>query len=235
VWSKVLGIEKVGIQDNFFSIGGDSIKSIQISSRIRSEGYKLTVQDIFTSQIIEKLALKLKEEKIISNQSLVLGQSLLTPIQQWHFDGPIKHKHHYNMSVMLNFPGGLSAEVVHRIFRKLQEHHDALRMVFRENKDAMMQMNLGTELPVSIEEIDLKKGIDKPGQEILTLSSKLQSSLELVRGPLMKLGLYHLEDGSRLLIVVHHLIMDGISWRILFEDIETLYHQVIQGDKLDLP
>ena len=64
---------------------------------------------------------------------------------------------------------------------------------------------------------------------------EIQSSIELSEGPLMKLGLFDLSDGSRLLIVIHHLVIDGFSWRILFEDIDTLYQQLDSGEELSLP
>src|SRR6185503_16709912 len=106
VWSEVLGVERVGIRDNFFSIGDDSIKSIQISSRVRKSGYQLTIQDMFTSQNIADLALKMKRSVVESEQGIVTGRGALTPIQHWFFrQGP---RDHYNLSVLLNFSQGIS-------------------------------------------------------------------------------------------------------------------------------
>ena len=116
--------------DNFFSLGGDSIKSIQIISRMRMAGYKTSIQNIFTHQTIRKLACHLDKLSTSSDQSIIEGKSQLSPIQKWFLNGPLKHKHHYNQAVMLNFSEGISKEVVSIIFEQIQIHHDALRIIF---------------------------------------------------------------------------------------------------------
>ena len=231
IWSKVLGVKNISVNDNFFSIGGDSIKSIQIISRLRNEGYELSVKDIFTAQTIQDLALKLKKLQAVSDQSAVRGKGALTSIQKWFFSGPVVFKHHYNQSVVLDFPQRIKADVIERIFFKLQEHHDALRMVFMRENGKIISFTKGPDMPVSIAEYE------KIDSEDLFLSAVngIQSGIDLENGPLMKLGLFHTKTGSRLLIVIHHLIVDGISWRILFEDIETLYGQIVKNQRLSLP
>ncbi len=234
VWSKVLGIEKIGINDNFFSAGGDSIKSIQIVSRVRNAGFELSVKDIFTTQNIKELAAKLKATSKVSDQSAVTGVAGLSPIQRWLFDGSVVNKHHYNQAVMLKFPGGITAGTVTGIFEKLQAHHDALRMVFREENGQTVSETVDTSLAVSIAEFDLQQD-DQAEQTCLATANELQAGIDLANGPLMKLGLFHFAAESRLLVIIHHLVVDGISWRILFEDIESLYHQVQQQQPLSLP
>ncbi len=236
IWAEVLGAEKVGVTDNFFSIGGDSIKSIQISSRMRSMGYQLSVKDIMASPTIAELCGKLVASVNQSSQLPVTGTAPLSPVQAWFYNGSIEPKNHFNQSVMLNFPGGISAELVKAIFEKVQQHHDALRSSFVVSASGeMVQEMLDTELPVFIDEADFSNAAD--ASTLLTESCQaLQSGIDLQNGPLMKLGLYHMTDGSRLLIVIHHLVVDGVSWRILFEDIENLYQQVQAGKQsLTLP
>ncbi|MBL7726841.1 MAG: amino acid adenylation domain-containing protein, partial [Dinghuibacter sp.] len=130
VWSAVLGRDRIGVRDNFFSVGGDSIKSIQIVSRIQQLGYSLNVNDIFTAQTVGELAKRLRRKQVESDQAPVTGRGVLTPIQRWLLEGPVQQKHHYNQSVLLYFKEGLSRPKAEAIFGKLQEHHDALRMVF---------------------------------------------------------------------------------------------------------
>ncbi|MDW3192242.1 MAG: amino acid adenylation domain-containing protein [Cytophagales bacterium] len=234
VWSQVLRVDQIGIRDNFFAIGGDSIKSIQISSRMRQVGYEMSIKDIFNSQTIEQLAPKLKLREITADQSEVTGEVPFTAIQRWYFAQQLKSPHHYNQSVMLNFSEGITDDTVYRIFDAIQSHHDALRMRFRNEGDRTIQENQPKGIDVAITEVDLKQ-LPDPQKELLTLCNEVQSSIDLESGPLMKLGLFHLNDGSRLLIAVHHLVMDGVSWRIVFEDIETLYTQIKKGDTLTLP
>ena len=130
VWSEVLGVDPVGIQDNFFSLGGDSIKSIQVRSRLRAQGYNLSVRDIFNHQSIETLSAVVHELTHQADQSVVQGNVPLTGIQHRFLGSTLAGKHHYNQSVMLHFPEGISPSAVRRIFTQLQHHHDALRMVY---------------------------------------------------------------------------------------------------------
>ncbi|MEV4886450.1 amino acid adenylation domain-containing protein [Chitinophaga ginsengisegetis] len=234
IWLSVLGIAQVSVTDNFFSLGGDSIKSIQITSRLRSAGYETTIRDIFGSQTIRELSLKLRRLSAISSQAAVSGKVGLTPIQQWFFDSPLEQKHHFNQSVVLHFPEQLAADRVLKIFRKLMDHHDALRMVFEEQEGTVVQRNQDTGMPVSLEVVDLYRKDDWQA-DFISHCNALQSGINLVTGPLLKLGLFHVPDGSRLVLIIHHLVIDGVSWRILFEDIETLYRQAAQGETLSLP
>ncbi len=234
IWSQVLKISNLSVNDNFFLLGGDSIKSIQIRSRVRSAGYDLSVKDIFTNQTIYELAQKLKEIKSVSDQLIVNGKASLTPIQKRYFEISGEDKTHYNQSVMLNFPGGIAGETVRKILEKLQEHHDALRMVFRREGNTMIQENCGIGESIYVEEQDWRN-IENVNEAFLTECNKIQYGMNVDKGSRMRCGLFHLKDGSRLLIVISHLVIDGISWRILFEDIETLYNQAIRKEALLLP
>ncbi|MBC9915657.1 non-ribosomal peptide synthetase, partial [Chitinophaga varians] len=231
IWTKVLGVEKVGITDNFFAIGGDSIKSIQIAARVKARGYKLGVNEIFTSQTIRELAGKAVPVKAAAPAAASAGGNIkITPVQQRFFDGPIRNKHHYNQSVLIKFDVHLSAALVKNIFGCLQRHHDALQMVFVSRKGQIVPAMADQELPVWLEEHTVENE-----SVLLPFYNSVQSGIDIAKGPLMKLGLFHVKDGSQLLIVIHHLVVDGISWRILFEDIEQLYQQAREGAPLQLP
>ncbi|HEY9261254.1 non-ribosomal peptide synthetase/type I polyketide synthase, partial [Chitinophaga sp.] len=230
IWAKVLGLDKISTTDNFFAIGGDSIKSIQIRSRLRTAGYDMSVKDTFSFQTIGLLATRLKPLKKVADQSVVSGEIPLTGVQRRFFDSKIMAKSQYNQSVMLNFPQRISAQEVLTIFTALQNHHDALRMVYAPSEYGVVQYNRGLDHSLScvVENVTDQAGL-------LAICNQIQSSIDLENGPLMKLGLFDMSDGTRLLIVVHHLIIDGVSWRILFEDIETLYTQLKTGLPLQLP
>jgi iturin family lipopeptide synthetase B len=236
IWKKVLGREEVGINQNFFAIGGDSIKSIQIISRMSSAGYKVEMNDLFQYPIISKLAPHVKKLKRIPEQSVITGTIPLTPIQKAFYNESHNDPHHYNQAIMLYSKNQLDKEIVKKVFTKIQEHHDALRMTYKINREngEVVQIDHDLDYPLSLEEYDLRKR-ENCFEELQTKANGIQASLNLEKGPLMNLGLFHLDDGDRLLIVIHHLIIDGVSWRILFEDIETLYGQYKQGLKFALP
>ncbi|HLP44988.1 MAG TPA: amino acid adenylation domain-containing protein, partial [Candidatus Kapabacteria bacterium] len=227
IWEKVLGRQHIGIDENFFMIGGDSIKAIQVISRMNSAGYQVEMKAIFQYPVIAALAPQVKKLKRFPEQAVITGTIPLTPIQAMFFEQSYSHPHHFNQSVMFYVRERIEKDILKNIFVKIQEHHDALRMTYHINKEngKVTQIDHGLDYPFSLEEYE----IIEPTVE------KIQSSIDLEKGPLMKLGLFHLEDGDRLLIAIHHLVIDGVSWRILFEDIETLYRQAKQGEKLVLP
>jgi iturin family lipopeptide synthetase B len=233
-WRQVLGRDKIGIHDDFFMMGGDSIKSIQIAARMNKTGYRVEIKDIFSHPTIAQLAKVTRKTTRIPVQSTVTGPVPLIPIQKMFFELYTTDTHHFNQAVMLHSVERFETKAVRAIFQKLQEHHDALRMTYREGNKEIIQTNHGLDYPLSIREYDLRQR--KDAMEILEAeANQIQASINLETGPLMKVGLFHLDDGDRLLIVIHHLVVDGVSWRILFEDIETLHQQYKEGKPFSLP
>jgi amino acid adenylation domain-containing protein/non-ribosomal peptide synthase protein (TIGR01720 family) len=237
-WRNVLGRDNVGINDNFFMKGGDSIKAIQVISRMNKTGYKIDLRDLFSSPTISQLAPKVRTSERMGEQAPVSGIIPLTPIQQWFFKSDIVDSHHFNQAVMLYSAEGFEAAAVEAVFMKLQEHHDALRMTYRKTAGGeILQTGHPPDYPLSLTVYDFRDKTGKQGtaEAVETKADELQASIDPAKGPLMKLGLFRLQDGDRLLIVVHHLVIDGISWRILFEDIDTLYGQYKRGEPFSLP
>ncbi|MDQ1354395.1 MAG: hypothetical protein QG657_4704, partial [Acidobacteriota bacterium] len=242
IWQEVLGRKNISIDENFFMIGGDSIRSIQVISRMSGAGYKLEMKDLFQYPAISKLAPRVTKLKRIPDQSVITGTIPLTPIQRMLFQQSHIDPHHYNQAVMFYSKSELEKEIVRKVFTKIQEHHDALRMTYKINpgndgngvNDTVPQINHGLNYPLSLDEYDLRNR--ETGLEELNMKvNEIQASIDFENGPLMKLGLFHMDDGDRLLIVIHHMVIDGVSWRILFEDIETLYNQYRQGKSFALP
>ncbi|MDN4080838.1 non-ribosomal peptide synthase/polyketide synthase [Paenibacillus polymyxa] len=236
VWQGVLGAEQVGIHDNFFELGGDSIKAIQVSSRLLQAGYRLEMKQLFKSPTIAELGAEIQTAVHMAEQGVVRGAARLTPVQQWFFGRKQAEPHHFNQAVMLYREQGFEETALHQVLRKLAEHHDALRMAFRQTEQGYEAWNrdLGEGELYSLITADLRSE-SNPVAAITTLSDDIQRSINLAEGPLMKLGLFHCQDGDHLLIVIHHLVVDGVSWRILFEDFAAGYEQVIQGQALTFP
>lgn len=235
VWGEVLRVSKIGTRDNFFSIGGDSIKSIQISSRLRVLGFKIGVKDILTSPTIQELAPKLEYLQDIEDQSKAEGTIKLGPIQHWFFNGVIKNKSHFNQSVLLHFPHGIKQDRITKIFSKILENHDALRLTFTIDKTNSVEGAYSVEdKPIDLA-ISTIKGTKDALAQINSYIQKFSGSLDLANGPLLKLVLFESKVESYLLIIIHHLVVDGVSWRILLEDIEILHQQAVQNQILKLP
>lgn len=234
VWENVLDRSNIGIHNNFFMLGGDSIKAIQIVSRMAKEGYSIKMSDIFQNTSIIQLATQVQFIETVADQSTITGNIPLTPIQKEFFLEDNCHKDHYNQSILLYSKEGLGEAAIRRIIAKIQETHDALRIVFTDEQGEIVQINKDLDYPVDLQVYDLLGCADE-FQKLHQRANEVQESIQLNQGPLMKLALFHMSDGDRLLIVSHHLVIDGISWRIILEDINTLYNQIQEDRELTLP
>jgi amino acid adenylation domain-containing protein/non-ribosomal peptide synthase protein (TIGR01720 family) len=238
IWADVLGIEQVGVQDNFFELGGDSILTIQVVSRARQAGVRLASRDLFQHQTIASLApVVTTVDTGHVEQAAVVGSVPLTPIQHWFFDNYTANPQHFNQSVLVEFDDELDADALRRALDALLAHHDALRMRFECAEGEWRQVNAPVEPVEVLHRHDLS---DVDGDERFTTMEKIaddvQASIDLGRGPLLKAVLFDFGTGRRsfLAMVAHHLVVDGVSWRILLDDLETAYRQAARGEPVDL-
>ncbi|MEQ8755468.1 MAG: amino acid adenylation domain-containing protein [Coleofasciculus sp. G1-WW12-02] len=241
IWAQVLGRDRISIYDNFFELGGDSILSIQIVSRANQAGLQLTPPQLFESPTIAGLAAVAGTTATIkAQQEPVTGEIPLTPIQHWFFEQKLDDMHHWNQALLLEVRQSIRPELLQQTVQHLMEHHDALRLRFTSTASGWQQVNAGLDgiESVPLSEIDLS-GIPAAEQESIleTTASELQASLNLAEGLILRVALFHLGDNqsNRLLIVIHHLAVDGISWRILLEDLEQIYQQLSQGEAVQRP
>ncbi|MFE9943147.1 non-ribosomal peptide synthase/polyketide synthase [Bacillus velezensis] len=236
IWQEVLGAERIGILDNFFDFGGDSIKSIQVSSRLYQAGYKVDMKHLFKHPLIAELSQFVAPVSRVADQGEVNGGTKLTPIQHWFFEQKMPHAHHYNQAVMLYSAEGFKEGPLRRTMERIASHHDALRMIFEKTPDGYAPRITGTdESELYHLEVMNYKGETDPAQAIADKANEIQSSMVLDKGPLMKLGLFQCPDGDHLLIAIHHLLIDGVSWRILLEDFASGYEQAERGQTIQLP
>ncbi len=218
IWQDLLGVERVGLDDNFFSLGGDSIVSIQLVSRARQAGLQLSPRDLFQHQNIRSLALAAKAGAATTEQGPASGEVALAPVQRWFFEQAIPNRQHWNQSLLLQARQPLDGDRLGRALERLQAQHDALRLRFREERGAWHQ--------AYAEQAGEPLWRRQAGSEeaLLALCEEAQRSLDLEQGPLLRALLVDMADGSqRLLLVIHHLAVDGVSWRILLEDLQRLY------------
>ncbi|HEK1769412.1 TPA: amino acid adenylation domain-containing protein [Pseudomonas putida] len=235
IWEEVLKVSPIGVTDNFFELGGDSIISIQVVSRARQAGIRFTPKALFQHQTVQGLATVAQEGEGVQliEQGPLSGEMPLLPIQQAFFDTDIPERHHWNQSVLLKPAQPLHAGYLEQALQALVAHHDALRLSFTES-DAGWQAHyrpLG-EQPTEL----LWQRTLNTADELEALAESAQRSLSLGDGPLLRAVLADLPDGSqRLLLVIHHLAVDGVSWRILFEDLQLAFEQLSSGKPLALP
>jgi amino acid adenylation domain-containing protein/non-ribosomal peptide synthase protein (TIGR01720 family) len=228
IWQAVLGVERVGLEDNFFELGGDSIISIQVVSRARQAGIRLSPRDLFQYQTVRSLALVAAfDSRSRIDQGPVSGEVILTPAQHYFFEQAITRRQHWNQSLLLTPREALDPQALERALVAVINHHDALRLRFVEGAEDWQQRHAA---PVESAELWLRNASST--EALTALCDEAQRSLDLATGPLLRALLASLDDGSqRLLLVVHHLAVDGVSWRVLLEDLQQAYRQVALPEK----
>ncbi|MBJ9978442.1 amino acid adenylation domain-containing protein, partial [Pseudomonas sp. S30] len=233
IWCEVLKLEQVGSTDNFFELGGDSILSLQIIARAKRQGLKLSPKQLFEKQTIAQLAAvaKVIEKKAAPTAvEQVSGTLALLPIQARFFDMGLSQPAHWNQALMLQPVEPLGAEPLKAALQALVGHHDALRLRFVKGDGWQGQFQAGIEADLLwTRRLDTLEALNE-------LAETAQRSLDLERGPLLRAVLADLADGTqRLLLVIHHLVVDGVSWRVLLEDLQQAYRALAGGQPLNLP
>ena len=240
IWASVLGVERVGVHDNFFELGGDSILSIQIIARVKQSGLCLTPKDLFQHQTIAALAPVASAGRRTpeAEQGCIHGPAPLTPIQCWFFEQNLSDVHHYNQAIMLETKPGLDSSQLKQAIQSLIEHHDALRLRFFLNEKRWQQVNAIAESNPVFTRIDVSRLSDEERLRFIkSATTDLQASLNIEHGPLVRVTFFDsgANEPGRLLIVIHHLAVDGVSWRVLLEDLATACRQLKRGEEIRLP
>ncbi|MDE1476885.1 amino acid adenylation domain-containing protein [Xenorhabdus bovienii] len=237
IWSEVLRLKRIGINDNFFALGGDSIQSIQIVARARKAGIYFEARQLFENQTIAQLA-TVVTELIEEHQEIKPGLFPLLPIQQWFFEQQMVNPSHFNLSLTLKCHHPLALDNLKQAIITLINHHDALRLTFSQQQGQWQQQYGETVADFSVAFHDLSSlKTAEIESEIKDIAGQMQSSLSIAESKLMAVTLVAcgVQQPQRLLMVIHHLLVDGVSWRVLIEDLQTLCQQIENGTIPALP
>ena len=243
VWAQALRLPRVGRRDDFFVLGGDSIVSIQVVARAAQLGLRLTPRMLFRYRTVAGLAPQVRATSggEIAEQGAVCGPVPMTPILRWFVDQPLPPVRHYNQAVWLRMPGRIDDNALRTTLRELVAHHDALRLRLITASDGEWVVeNAG---PDAVERAgSLLSVIDCSGlapggwdQKLAELAAGVQASMDIESGCLLRGALVRLAGEDHLLLAVHHLGIDGVSWRILLEDLAAGYRQALGGHALRFP
>ncbi|MEV7601138.1 amino acid adenylation domain-containing protein, partial [Kitasatospora sp. NPDC089797] len=229
VWAQVLGLERVGVHDNFFDLGGDSILSIQVVSRARQAGLRLTSKLLFLHQSVAALAAVTgtAPEAPAAEAGPATGRVELTPIQAWFLAAHTVNPDHYAMSVQVELAPDTDPGLLARALDAVLDQHDALRLRYtRSAGEWLQEYGDRTEEPLTVAELT---DPDDPG--LAAVAIEAQRSLDLSAGRLVRAVHLRFADGSapRLFLAVHHIVMDGVSWRVLLDDLATAYDRLAGG------
>ena len=242
LWAEVLKLERVGIGDNFFELGGDSILGIQVAARARLAGLQVSPSQIFQYPTPGELAAVVSASSATyDEQEPVTGEVAFTPIQRWFFEQHFSVPDYWNMALMLKPRERLDPDVLERAFAHLLKHHDALRLRFVHEPEAWRQFIADPDRDDSRSSVcvvdlsNLKENEQQPALE--TIAEETQAQLNLASGVLLRAVLFELGSAraQRLLILMHHLAVDGVSWRILLEDLGRVYQQLQRSETVSFP
>jgi len=242
IWKDVLGVGNVGVHDNFFELGGDSVLTIQIIARARQAGLAISPKQVFDYPTIAALAEFAATNVSVSvDQGPVSGPLPLLPIQQWFFERNLPEPQHYNQAILLEVKKpALDASAIEKTVRHLLLHHDALRLRFKLDASGWRQFNASPEEVGELPFVAVDLSRTPPAAQPAAIErevARLQTGLDLSDGPLVRAAYFDLGTNrpGRLLLVYHHLVMDGVSWRIVLEDLHRASEQANQGEPISLP
>ncbi len=234
IWKEVLGVDEIGITDRFFQCGGDSIKAIQIAALCAKRNISVSTSDIIRLQRIDKIANAVKNIADKNNYEMVEGEVKLTPIQKWFFEQNFEDKNHFNQAVLLKNEHGWKRDYVEIVLNKLLEQHDALRMRYSVYNNTVTQYND----PISDHKVDIEYMVIEDGENtsqiMLEDANKLQKRCSLEQGNLVRAKIYSTNSGDYLVLIIHHLAVDAVSWRILLEDFSEMYQELCDGKEVQL-
>jgi amino acid adenylation domain-containing protein/non-ribosomal peptide synthase protein (TIGR01720 family) len=235
IWAEVLGLERVGVDDNFFNLGGDSITAIQIVARANQLGLRLRARDFFQAQTIGAMLPRATRRDAGTEAATEPGaaaiaaaaprEAALTPIQRWFFARQLANPHHFNQAVLLEWQAPLEAPRLRRALHRLCAAHDALRLRFFSAaggwRQAVRPPDAARLFAFSRADLGRVAGDALPAA-LAACASQVQATLNVCDGPLVAACLF---DGApqRLLLAVHHLAIDAVSWRFLIEDLAGFY------------
>lgn len=237
VVGEVLRVGDVGMKHNFYHLGGDSIQAIQIASKLSQRGFKLKVKDMLSFPILEEMAtfIEAAQSKGIE-QGAAEGSISLTPILSYFFTQHFAKEDHYHQSVMAVVKREIGLDTLEKALSALIRHHDSLRINCKGDSGELFYNQEHYHTRPSIEEYDYSD-LSLPEQEAKLGEEgyRLAASFDLQQGLLVRAAVFDLGSVRKMLLIAHHLVVDGVSWRIILEDMNTLVRQIHRGQEAALP
>lgn len=246
IWQEVLGLKRIGIKDNFFELGGDSLKLTQIISRIREE-FEVELEQtlLFETPVLSELAEIIeKSDKISESEKRIhrfseKGALPLSYAQQriWFLDRLNENSSQYMLYSGLNIEGTLNYDLLVKSFNTVIERHECLRTSFFEvdgQPEQKVNDGLQMDLPfVSLTEIPLE---NRKKEAMVLAKREISCPFDLSKAPLIRGKLFELEKDQYILVLVaHHMVFDGWSFKVLLKELETLYNSYFKNEKYVLP
>lgn len=234
IWAEVLGHDDIGLDDDYYAIGGDSVMTIRIATKAAEHGIRITRRQMFTHPTIRALATvaRVDSRPTVLTRSLSRRRSLpLTPVQRWFFDQDLAEAGHWNQTVMLAVDGPVARESLRAAMAAVADHHRAFRLRYRHGADTWDQVLDPTGEAVGVEE-RTAHSTDELGRVV----ADTHAGIDIAAGPVLRMAIVDTgERGVVLVLAAHHLVMDFLSWSIVLDDLGLAYRQHRDGEPVRLP
>ena len=224
----------INADSNFYALGGDSIKAIQISSRILEHEYELKVSDILTNPIFREMA-KCIVKKQASTEAETISEEPFEglPIIQWFFNQGFTEPGQYNQSVVLRLKHTVDTKHLEKALSTIVAHHDSLRINKAHEGNQLFYNPIHLDQPIKISEIKTKsQGWENIEPEI---RETICAEFDLERDLLFRAYLIRAKEEQYLFLIFHHLIIDGVSWQIFLHDLSLLLDERNPSEEQALP
>lgn len=243
LWQQLLSIESANISkdSHFFALGGDSILCLQLVSKLKISGFSITPKQVFATPVLYELALELSKVEAAQQKALPTKPFGLMPIQAHFMAQNFSVPNHWNQAICVELKQEMDLAGLNQALNTLVNHHPSLRLAFSKltlsNQPISEQAHQWQQRFVPFEERDLL-WLEKVENETEfdKFAHRIQTSLDIEKGQLLQAGYAKIKGkADRLLLVIHHMAVDGVSWRVLFDDLWTAYQQIVAGQKATLP
>ncbi len=232
VWSEVLAVANVGADDNYFDLGGDSILSIRIVSALRRRGILVKPRDLFEHPTVAQLStVATSSTGAAATTPRLVGPVPLLPMQQWFFDQGFVDPDHWNQSMWFAASRPLDRAVLEQALQHVIDHHDALRARFGRAGTGWTQDIAEEAPPATVQELR-----NLNDASVAAVAESIEASLDIARGELVAAAIFRDRSGpDRLLLTIHHLAVDGVSWGPIIEDLTAAYRAIETDRPVELP
>jgi amino acid adenylation domain-containing protein/non-ribosomal peptide synthase protein (TIGR01720 family) len=223
IWEEALRISHVGIKDDFFELGGDSILCLQMIAKATTVGIHFTPRDLFNNPTIAELAPHVK--KGLRQRDLwqkTEGEIPLTPVQQWFFEQSLPHPEHWNQAILLDLKQELGISLLRTTLMQIAQNHEAMKLRFRKTDNGWTQYLVNDDKALTFDVVDLSLiPVAELPEHLQAIANQYQSQLDLENGPLFRAVYFQTQENTKdkLLLIIHHLIVDGVSWRVILQEL----------------
>lgn len=222
IWQQVLRIDPIGIEDDFFELGGDSLLAMQIVAKARAVNLYFTPRDLFNYPKIAELTTQIGRSDDAADAVIIpiTGEIPLTPIQEWFFKQSFVNPDRWNQAILLNLKPQFNLDRLENNLLQIAKTHPAFSLRFSKTDNGWQQKIVAESNLLGFDRIDLKAVRDAEiATEISAIADQFQAQLNLETGPLFRAVHFQTKTEDKLLLIIHHLIVDGVSWRVILQDL----------------